>query len=311
MSTAAAVKTEIPVRRRGNALGLWFFEVLLRAAGLKAAYIFVEFVCFYYLIFDRQAVQSALYYIEKRFPESGQLKYWHVHRLFVSQGRQLIDRCAIARKPEMFSFLEAKEKDTLRLLQGTETGAVLLTSHAGNWQVALKQMGHLKKEIVLVMRPEDNAAVGRFLQMGTEGKPVSFINPEGHLGGVLEMMQALHEGKLLCIMGDRAYSAETVEVEFLRRKAFFPYGAFLIAAAAKCPVIPFLTHKTSDREYEVSLARVWHPSYEKGKERKEQLAKWVQDYARLLEEYVKKNPYDCFLFHNVWHQDKGVLNDGK
>ena len=305
-------KTEVRVKRRGNTLGFLFFEMLLRTTGLKSAYFLVEFVCLHYLLFDREAVESAVFYIEKKFPRTGKFKkYWHVHRLFVNQGKQLVDRYAIAHRPDMFRFHEISAEGAMEILQESKKGAVLLTSHVGNWQVALRQMGHLKKEICLVMRPEDNAAVRESLQMGVAAKPVTCINPDGHLGGVFEMMQALNEGKLVCIMGDRSYGFDTVEVSFLGKPAYFPYGAFLIAAAAQCPVIPFLTHKTSEREYTVSLAKVWRPSYQKGRERKQQLQQWVGDYAKLLEHYVEKHPYDCFLFHNVWTQDKGVLNDGK
>ena len=76
MSTLAVEEKSsgIRVKRRGNAAGFWFFEILLRAAGLKAAYFLVEFVCLHYLIFDRDAVESAGFYIEKRFPEAGGLK---------------------------------------------------------------------------------------------------------------------------------------------------------------------------------------------------------------------------------------------
>lgn len=301
---------KVRVKRRGNALGFWFFETLIRMSGLKAAYLLLEGVCLHYLLFDREAVAGAMAYIEKRFPEAGAVKrLWHVHRLFVSQGRQLIDRHIVARKPDFLEFREISRHGALELLQDSAEGVVLLLSHAGNWQVALRQMGHLKKEICVVMRAEDNAAVRESLKMGFEGKPVSFIDPESHLGGVVEMIAALNAGKLLCIMGDRAYSFETLAAPFLGQTAYFPYGAFLVAAAARCPVVPFLTHKTSERAYSVELPCVWRPVYEKGKDRRELLRQWVSEYAEMLEDFVKKYPYECFLFHNVWHQDKGVLNE--
>ncbi len=300
-------------RKRGNALGFWFFKTVLRATGLKSAYFFLNGVCLYYVLCDRQAVRSAMYYIEKRFPRArGLEKYIHVHRLFVNQGRQLVDRFAIAYRPDLFRFDESGNGEAMKILQDSGQGVVLLTSHAGNWQVALRQMGHLKKEICVVMRPEENEAVRESLQMGnSEAKPVTCINPEGHLGGVLEMIPALQGGKMVSIMGDRGYGFETVEVPFLGHTAYFPYGAFLVAAAARCPVIPFLTHKTSDTEYTVRLPRIWRPVYEKGADRREQLKRWVADYAKLLEDFVREHPYDCFLFYNVWDQNKGVLNDGR
>lgn len=299
---APAVNKKIQVKKRGNALGIWFFEMVLRISGLKGAYILLEVVCTHYLLFDREAVRAALAYIEKRFPEAGKLrKYRHVHRLFVNQGRQLIDRHVIAHKPNFFRYQEIGTEESLRILHQSKKGLVMLTSHVGNWQVALRQMGgHLKKNICIVMRPEDNPAIHASLKIGVEAQTIRLINPEGHLGGVLEMMQALQDGYVVCIMGDRGYGFDTLEVPFLGHKACFPYGAFLIAAAGEYPVIPLFTHKTSEKEYAADVSKVWFPVYVPRENKKKQLAKWVGNYVEELEVFVGKHPYDCFLFHHVW-----------
>ena len=169
--------------------------------------------------------------------------------------------------------------------------------------------GHLEKNICIVMRPEDNPAVHEALKIGHEAKTVRLINPEGHLGGVLEMMQALNDGCVVCIMGDRGYGFDALEVSFLGAKACFPYGAFLIAAAAGCPVIPLFTYKISEKEYVADVTNIWYPVYAGKENKKEQLIKWVGNYVKLLEAFVGKRPYECFLFHQVWIEEKGVLNE--
>ncbi len=298
-------------RQRGNRLGIWFFEIMLRVFGLKGAYFLLEFVCAYYLLFDREAVNTALIYIEKRFPQSGRWqKAGHIHRLFVSQGRQLIDRYAMIKNPDIFRYREIGTEETVRALHESKKGLVVLTSHAGNWQVALRQLGwDFKKKVCIVMRPENNRVVQEFLQIRTGGRALQIINPEGHLGGVLEMMQALEEGSVVCLMGDRSYGFDSVEVPFLGKAAYFPYGAFSIAAAGEYPVVALLTHKVSEREYVADISSIWYPAYVKGENKKEQLKKWVAGYVKLLETFVKQYPYECFLFHNVWVKNKGISND--
>jgi predicted LPLAT superfamily acyltransferase len=302
---------KIAVRRRGNALGLWFFEMMLRLSGLKGAYLMLEVVCIYYALFDREAVRVSLAYITRRFPQAGVLQqHWHVYRLFVNQGRQLIDRYVIAHKPDFFNYQEISTEESSRIVHQSKKGLVMLTSHVGNWQVALRQMGgHIKKNVSIVMRPQDNPAVQTSLKIGIEAQTVRVINSEGHLGGVLEIMQALQEGDVVCIMGDRGYGFDTLEVPFLGAMAAFPYGAFLIAAAAGCPVVPLFTHKVSGRDYEADICNVWYPSYNRSENKKESLARWVGEYVKLLESFVSKYPYDCFLFHHVWTEDKGVFHE--
>jgi lauroyl/myristoyl acyltransferase len=67
-------------------------------------------------------------------------------------------------------------------------------------------LGHLRKDVSKVMRPEDNPAVRECLRLGShEAKPVKMIDPQQHLGGALEIVQALNEGNIVCMMGDRSY----------------------------------------------------------------------------------------------------------
>ncbi len=298
-------RRKIPAKRRGNALGIWFFEILLRFSGLKGAYLLLNFVAAHYLLFDRQAVQSALPYLGRRFPAAGALQLrWHAYRLFISQGKQLVDRYAIAHKPDLFRYKEVNTPETLQALQESSKGLVLLMSHVGNWQVALRQMGHLKKEIHIVMRPEDNPAIRDSLRLGQEAKPVHLINPEEEFGGVIEIMEALRAGGVVCIMGDRSYEFDTVDVPFLGGMARFPYGAFAVAAAVQCPVVPLVTYKVTDRDYIADFSTLWRPVYTEAKSKKEQLRPWVRGYAELLERFVEEHPYECFLFHNLWKEEK-------
>src|SRR5512135_114065 len=84
-------------RKRGNRLGFWFFRTAARIFGLRGAYGLLYFVGLYYLIFDRAAVAASLAYVDRRFPgHPATRKIWDVYRLFVSQGRNLIDRYYVA-----------------------------------------------------------------------------------------------------------------------------------------------------------------------------------------------------------------------
>ena len=297
---------KINVKRRGNALGIWLFESILRVFGLKGAYLLLEVVSIYYLLFDSDMVNTSLAYIEKRFPGSPGLKnYWHVHRHIANQGRQVIDRYAIACHPDYFTYHEINTEKILQVLQESKKGVVLLTSHAGNWQVALRQIGRLKKDVCIVARTEDNPAIkASVLIGGQEAKPVETIDPESYLGGVIEMMQTLRKGKLLCIMGDRSYGFDTLQVSFLGAPAYFPYGAFYVAAATGSPVVALLTHKTTQKKYIVDISNIWYPVFESGKNKKDQLKMWVEKYANLLETFAGKHPYECFLLQDVWSKEK-------
>lgn len=296
------IKSKISTKARGNKLGFWFFEIFLKLFGLKGAYSLLYCVSLHYLIFDREAVLGALSYIKRRFPMSKNFleHRFHVYRLFVSQGKQLIDRFAILSNRNLFDIkLQGYDKLAV-LLSEKNKGFILLTAHFGNWQIALATLKNMNKPVYLMMRPEDNPAVKESLKIDGQDSFIKIISPEGYLGGVVEAMNALRSGGILSIMGDRKYGFEGVEVYFLKDKAQFPFGAFSIAAASNLPVVVLLSAKLPGNKYIVDVSNILYPRYNNPKDKKEQLKEYVQEFARILEKYTLEYPYQCFLFHDVW-----------
>ena len=264
-------------------------------------------VCIYYVLFDRAAVCGALAYIKRRFPSHGFFKRLrHVYLLFVSQGKQLIDRYAIVSRHEIFDIQLHGYEQLMSLVQNSHHGIILLTAHVGNWQVAMTALKKLEKTVYLVMRPEDNPAVQSSLHISREQNHIKIISPEQDLGGIVEIMNKLKEKHIVSIMGDRRYGFKAVEVSFLGEKAWFPYGGFTIAAAARCPVVVLLSEKISAYQYIVDVSNVLYPCYISGKDKHHQLQQWVQKFATLLEAYTYKHPYQYFLFRDVWEETEST-----
>jgi predicted LPLAT superfamily acyltransferase len=291
---------KIEAKKRGNALGFWFFKTTLKLFGLSGAYGLLYGVALHYALFDKPARAGALAYIKRRFPgSSGMVNFVHTYRLFINQGKQLIDRFAcISGQVEFDMRLEGYD-ELMKLVAGGK-GFVLLTSHTGNWQIAMTALSKIDKPVYLVMRPEDNRAVSESLKIGADNNRIKIISPEQYLGGVVEIMNALSAGAIVAIMGDRRYGFDGIDVQFLGKPALLPYGAFVIAANARCPVVVLESAKLGPRRYDVNVTHTIQPRLERGRDKKEQLRVFVQEYSNILESFVKKYPYQCFLFHDIW-----------
>lgn len=289
-------------KKRNVAGWFWFFRLVLILFGLRGGYFLLNFVCLHYLVFDRaDAVAPTLAYTRRRFPAGGFLKErLHVYRIFVTQGRQIIDRFAVTSGGKKFRIRFKGQEKIQSLIGKNDSGFVLLTAHVGNWQLAMTALGKLNRKVYLVVRPEDNPVAVRSLNLSKENEFVKIISPEQDLSGVIEMMKALEEGSIVSIMGDRCYDFSAVEVDFLGAKAMFPCGAFSLAAAGSVPVVVLLSAKLSAYEYLVDMSNIFYPRYAEGVNKKEQLTAWVQDFSRLLEQYVYQYPYQCLLFYDVW-----------
>lgn len=288
-------------RRRGNRLGFWFFHSAVRVFGLAGAYGFLYFVALYYLAVDREVVAASQAYLRRRFPEHGRLRLlFDVYLLFVSQGKLLIDRYAVTAGYGGIA-IEIKGYDQVReLLAERQRGFILLCAHVGNWQIAMTALRKFERTVYLMMRPEDNVAVRQALKIGSEEEKVQVIYTDDSLGGIVKAMQAIEEGSLVSIMGDRAYGHGALEATFLDDSVRFPYGAFSIAAAAQCPVVVLLSAKTGVKEYLVDVSRIIPaPAGGRGK-KNAAVAAAVQKFAQTLEEYVTAYPYQWFVFRDIW-----------
>lgn len=186
------------------------------------------------------------------------------------------------------------------MINGSSTGVVLLTSHVGNWQLAMSALGQLEKTVYLVMLPEYNEAVRDALKMRREQEQIKFISSAGHLGGVVDIMNVLKRGDMVSIMGDRTENFEGASVPFLGDQARLPYGPFQIAATARCPVLFLFSSKTGLKDYRIDLSQAVTPVLTDRKSRREKLQGWVADYARRLEAYTETFPMQCFIFRDLW-----------
>lgn len=296
MNMSQTIKTT----HRGNTVGFWFFKIFLRFGGLYATYILLLGVSLHYWLFDKKTIKSSSAYLKRRFPLDSKIKIrLKVYKLIYSQGKQLIDRIAQTSGSIKFD-IDFIGRDILNEILTSKKGFILLTAHAGNWQLAMTELNMLEKKIFLVILKENNIAVQKALNISNENSMFEILSPEGHLGGIVPVVKELNNGNAVSYMGDRPYGFESLEIDFMDDKASFPYGAFAIAAATKVPIVTVLASKTGFKTYRVDFTNIIKPEYKGRKNKKNQLSEWVQEYADILNNFFEEYPYQCFLFHDVW-----------
>jgi len=300
---------KIEARKRGNNLGFWFFRTALRLGGLRGAYGLLYPVCLHYLLFDRAATNGALAYVRRRFPDArGAGRWLHVFRLFISQGRQLIDRHASLSGAARFEF-DLRGRELQEALARDDRGCVLLTAHVGNWQIAMTTLGNMGKTVNLVMRPEDNPAVEKALSLCEDTEHLRVISVEDDLGGGIEIMNALRRGDIVSFMGDRPYGFKALPVKFLGEQAMFPCGPFQIAVAAGCPLQILLSAREGHKRYVVDFKRLCLPDGEARVPQRQRIGQYMQEFADILGEFLAEHPYQCFLFADVWSRDERTATE--
>lgn len=289
-------------RSIGSSFQHKFFYALIRIGGRRLAYFFLYFIVLYYILFRPSIRRKCYFYLSHRFSDNSFLKRMiRSYRLSLELGKVLIDRAIIGILGHEKLSVSFEHRETLRNLVAEGNGVIFLMAHVGCWQVALSALSYLKTRVNMLIRRDEGDVDRHYFEHQSSESPYSIIDPDGYLGGTLEMINALKRGEVLCVMGDRVFGnpRNTVSTDFLGENAPFPFSAFKVASATGAPVVIFLTHKKGASRFGLDLAKVIRVPEGLGRSG-EKFRPYVSDFVHVLEKYTESYPFQFFNFYDMW-----------
>lgn len=237
-------------KSKGSPLGYRFFIFVIRTFGIPTAYFFLAFVVPWYVLTSWKSNKALKVYfarLRKTVPGIKGLSYFGS---YMALGRNIIDKVAVQAGLEKRFTWEKVNGEGVAEMIGAHKGGVLLSSHVGNWEFASHFLkGHPGKVSIVLLNAEDE----RIKQvMDDELAPVNFemIPLSKDMSHVFRMNNALMDGHVLCMHGDRNLPGSRVRVaKFLGDDAEFPAGPFALAQAHKVPVCISFVIRTGPMSY--------------------------------------------------------------
>lgn len=178
-------------------------------------------------------------------------------------------------------------------------GAIMLTAHAGNFELGglpLRARGH---SVYAVYKPDRFAAVERLRtrlrsQGGVIGVPV-----DGKGFSTLPLVKLLREGKLVGMQGDRDFSLNGLPIPFFGREVFFPRGPWELAAMTGAPILTAFLWVDEEGRFRGDFGA---PIYIRGGrgERMAEIEQGMRRYAAELETLVRRDPSQWYCFYPFW-----------
>ena len=283
-------------------LGPWIF--VLVSWGIAAGY---------FLFFPRRVGVSRHFY-SALFPNRNRFYYlWCSWRQYQNFTYLFLDRF-LARDFDNISYTSEGWKHVEATI-GT-TGAVILMSHVGNWEVAahfMKQqrphielllyMGIREKEEIERIQKDDLLESGiRIIAMDQDVKP-SF--------DIVSGVQFIKSGGLVSMAGDKLWKRDqrTVAVEFLGHEVYLPEFPYVFALLSGAPLFIFFSFRTGRRRYHFTLSQPTYMGSPTRDQRNEVVRRSAQRYADLLQEAVCRNPFEWFHFEPFLGQSLGGALD--
>ncbi len=195
--------------------------------------------------------------------------------------------------------LDEPVRDDLTAALRDGRGAVVVTGHFGNWDIAAKTLREYGRPINVVMAREINATTHEYVRQARERVGVRVIYSDSSVFSSLNMIRALQRNEIIAIQLDRSLGAGgTRPVSFFGTPAPFPSGPFVLARLAGAPLIPVFIPRLGARHYAIRVCGRFELA--RGARDSGALDRVMADVVRAFEDLVREFPRQWFQFAPFW-----------
>lgn len=199
---------------------------------------------------------------------------------------------------------------TLREAEASAAGALFIISHQGSVDVAravLDETTRKRLTILVHTRHAQNYAnlLRRFRPEAVlDMMEVSELGPEA----AIALQQKVDAGQWIVIAGDRTPitgERHVSTVPFLGRDAPFPTGPYVLAALLDCPVYALFCLREGDH-FRLDVHQLADRIVLPRRDRAEALKSQVLVFAKLVEDYALREPFQWYNFFPFWASERAL-----
>jgi len=233
------------------------------------------------------------------FPEKSEKE---IKELVLSNYRSVVIllheiSCVKNTKREKFlSKIKYTNIDELNKELENNKGALLLSAHFGNWELAGVAFNAVTaRPFHALAKPQRNPYANKWINDTREYYGSTVVS----LGlGVREVFKVLQKGSPILMVGDQRGPSDGMRVKFFGQETAVYIGTAAIAQKTNAPIYFFLMIRQPDNTYQVTFERM---HYEEVKGTKDEIIHWInQNYMSKLEAALRIYPEQWFWMHNIW-----------
>lgn len=188
-------------------------------------------------------------------------------------------------------------------------GAILLSYHLGNWELANIVCGLQGYTYKVIVNEQRYPLLNELLNRARESKGCKTI-PRGV--ALRQIVKALKGNEVVAMVGDQGGKEGRLS-KFFGMPASTPSGFVRFALSTGAAVIPAIIVR--ERRFSHRIILEAPLTIGAGQESKENLEEYLSRSNRILEYYVSRYPQEYFWFYKVWKysslKQAVVLSDGK
>lgn len=194
--------------------------------------------------------------------------------------------------------VDVPDPDLLASVLEEGRGAVVVTGHLGNWDVAAADLRKYGREITVVMAHEANPSTHEYVRRMREANDIRVVYSDESVFSSLHLVRALRANHIVAMQLDRTSpQGRTLDLDFFGSPARFSAGPFHLARLAGAPILPCFAPRLGVRHYEIRFGRVHEVPNRRRRSGIEAVA------ARVVEDFeaiVREHPCQWFQFADFW-----------
>jgi lauroyl/myristoyl acyltransferase len=268
-------------------LGLWFFRAF--SWWIATGYFFLfpgrvsESLKFYRALFSERGQLYHLYCVWKQYHNFTDV---YLHRFIPWAGQE----AEFTR--EGWEYLEEAV--------AAKTGAIVVMSHIGNWELAAQKLNEKGLPIMLYLGAKHKEQVEKIQKeklAETGVRIVATDEKERSPFALLEGVGFLRQGGIVSMTGDRLWGDQTyVTVNFLGHEARLPDTPHWFALMSGAPLMTFFVYQKAFGKYHVTVSKGRKVEAKTRADRKKAVWDSAQRYADDLARFAAQHPFEWHHF---------------
>jgi lauroyl/myristoyl acyltransferase len=258
-------------------------------------------VFFALLAKERRAIAGNLRVISRH---TGARLLWEAWRVFYSFCDFMVSYCYVpqASDAELASMVEPSDVSAIDRCLARGNGLVVWTAHVGNWELASRLLElHGRRVNVARVVERGNPAEMMLRNLMTNPR-LNIVQLNDNPLASVELFNALRNGEIVAMQGDRVYGAFAAEAKFCGRRAQFPLGPFFLAYVSGAPLVPGFVVRRKWLRYRVVLGEPIE--FARAGERDAELRDALERAVPFLEETVRRHPTQWLNFYDFWPREE-------
>lgn len=182
-------------------------------------------------------------------------------------------------------------------------GVILALPHLGGWEWAGRWIADQGHRITVVVERVDPPELFEWF-VDLRSKLGMNVIPLGS-GAAAEVMRALNDNHIVCLLADRDLGGGGVEVEFFGERTTLPAGPATLALRTGAPVLATGVYFTRRIDGHFGWVRPPIDTERTGARLRDDVARVTQDLAHEFEALIRRAPSQWHLFQPNWPSDPG------